>query len=292
MQRYSTHDGEGIRTNIFFKGCPLRCVWCSNPESQSYSQEILFDETRCLGFGDCTHMTDGAFYFRHGKVEINRKAIRKTGSYRDICPSRAISVAGYEKSVKKILDEIKKDLFFFQQSNGGITLTGGEPFAQSEWLYNLVSDLYEKNIPVSAETCLHIPWKKINPYIPLIYEFLIDLKHVDAIKFKSFTGGNLDLVLNNLHLLDEYHVSYRLRIPVIPEFNHSRSEMERIIDYAAALKNCQKIDFIPYHLFGTNKYKMLGKSYLFEGIPAVRNEELTSYLQYAKEKGFQVTIGG
>jgi pyruvate formate lyase activating enzyme len=252
----------------------------------------MFEEERCMGFGDCTGIKDGAFKFKEGKLEFNRAAMNNVHKYKDICPAKAISVTGCEKSVEDILAEIGKDLFFFQQSNGGITLTGGEPFAQSEWLFDLVRDLRKQKIPVSVETCLHVSWKKIEPYVPLINEFLVDLKHVDEVKFRSFTGGNLDLILTNLKLLDECHVPYRIRIPVIPGFNHSREEMERIIDHAALLQHCRKMDFIPYHRLGENKYKMLGRSYLFEGVPSVRDEELTFYMQYAKTKGFQVSLGG
>lgn len=292
IQRYSIHDGEGIRTNIFFKGCPLRCSWCSNPESQSFLQEILFDETKCLAFGDCTKTGDGAFYFRDNKLKINKKVLSDPHLYQEICPVKAISVAGYDKSVPRIISEIEKDLQFYRQSGGGITLTGGEPFSQGKDLFALVIELNTKKIPIAAETCLHVPWGKIQPYIPYISEFLVDIKHVDAKKFRTFTGGNIDLVIKNLHLLDKSPASYRLRIPVIPGFNHSLTDMERIIDFADTLQKCKHIDFIPYHSLGNNKYKMLGKSAPYEGIRSVENRELEPFMHYAEKKGYQFTIGG
>jgi pyruvate formate lyase activating enzyme len=245
-----------------------------------------------MGFGDCTKTGDGAFIFREGKLKINRDRIEDIRDYMEICPSKAISVVGCMNGVKKILEEIEKDLFFYQQSEGGITLTGGEPFAQSKWLLNLVQDLYHKKISVSAETCLYVSWEKIHPFIPFIDEFLVDLKHVDPVKFKSFTGGDLDLVLNNLDNLDNCGAAYRLRIPVIPTFNHSMIEMEKLIDFATKLQHCHRIDFIPYHRLGVDKYKMIGKSYPIQGVSAVRMEELIPYVEYAKKKGFLVTIGG
>jgi pyruvate formate lyase activating enzyme len=292
IQRFSIHDGAGIRTNIFFKGCPLKCMWCSNPESQSFSPEIMFDDLRCQRFGDCVKTGDGAFSLRNNHLAINRAAISNTHLYDEICPAKALSVVGYEKNVPQVIKEIEKDFHFYRQSGGGITLTGGEPFAQGEDLWDLILALNEKKVPVAVETCLHLPWEEIKPFIPFISEFLIDLKHVDAKKFRTFTGGDVNLVLGNLRQLDSSQASYRLRIPVIPGFNHSLAEMQRIIDFADTLKNCQYIDLIPYHSLGKNKYKMLGKPYPFEGIPSAQNRELEPYRHYAEKKGYQVKIGG
>ena len=292
IQRYSIHDGKGVRTAIFLKGCPLRCSWCSNPESQYFHKEILFDETRCMGFGDCTKMADGVFTLKNGRLKINRQNLKDAGIYNDICPSGAISVAGYERSVNQLLLEIEKDLPFFRMSGGGITLTGGEPFAQDEWLFDLVSELNKNQIPVAAETCLHCSAETLDRFIPLISEFLIDLKHVNAVKFRTWTGGNLNLIRKNLHFLDEKDVRYRLRIPVIPGFNDTLKELEKIIDYATTLKNCKQVDFLPFHRLGEMKYSMLGRDYAFADVKPVEALTMQSMIQYAKEKGFTVTTGG
>jgi len=292
IQRFSIHDGEGVRTNIFFKGCPLRCMWCSNPESQSFSPEILFDERKCKGFGDCTKTGDGVFTIMNDHLVINRKVLVDPILYHKLCPSKALMVTGEKKSIDDLLEEINKDLDFYRQSDGGITLTGGEPFAQDEWLLDLVRELKNKGIHISAETCLHIPWEKIERYLCYIDEFLIDLKHIDAQKYKKFTGGNVQLVLDNLSLIDDLGNEYILRIPVIPTFNHTLIEMKNIINYAGRLKHSKKIDFIPYHTLGKLKYKMLGKSYPFNDIKSVQEEELRPYIKYANDKGFKINIGG
>lgn len=292
IQRYSIHDGQGIRTNIFFKGCPLRCRWCSNPESQSFSSEIMFDDQRCQGFGDCTSTGDGAFSFRNHQLEIDRKAISNYQIYHDRCPSKAIRVAGRDPGISEIIREIAKDIPFFHRSGGGITLTGGEPLSQGEGLLKLICDINRANIPIAVETSLHLPWDKILPFIPLVSEFLVDLKHTDQEKFRKYTGGRLKLVLDNLQQLDASQASYRIRIPVIPGFNHTLLEMKQIIDFAGNLIHCRGIDFIPYHKLGVNKYKMLGRPYLMTGFPPVQDPELNPYLDYAHKKGYQVTIGG
>ncbi len=291
IQRFSIHDGRGIRTTIFFKGCPLRCMWCSNPESQTFSKDIFFDARRCKGFGDCMNTGDGAFTIRDDRLVINRQVIEDPILYSDVCPSRALRVTGEYKSIDDLLEEIHKDLDFYRQSEGGITLTGGEPFAQDEWLFDFVRELKNKKIHISVETCLHIPWGKIEPFVSYIDEFLIDLKHINARKFKKFTGGNIHLVLDNLSLIDEFGVDYVLRIPVIPTFNHSMIEMKNIINFAGTLKNCKKLDFIPYHSLGEIKYEMLGKSYPFKGIKSVPEKELEPYMKYALQKGFNINTG-
>jgi pyruvate formate lyase activating enzyme len=292
IQRYSIHDGQGIRTNIFFKGCPLRCKWCSNPESQSFSHEILFDEQRCKGFGDCISTGDGAFSFRDHQLKIDRKAISNYPIYRDRCPSMAIRVAGKDPGISQIIREIEKDLPFYHQSGGGITFTGGEPLAQGKGLLELIREINLIHIPVAVETSLHLSWNKIHPLIPLVSEFMVDLKHTDAAKFRKFTGGRLEKVLENLQRLDASGAHYRIRIPVVPGFNHTQQEMKQIINFAGKLTHCRHIDFIPYHTLGVNKYKMLGRPYPMAGIPPVQDWELGPYLDYAHKKGYQVTIGG
>jgi pyruvate formate lyase activating enzyme len=252
----------------------------------------LFDEGRCLGFGDCIKRIDGVFSIRNGQVEIKRENSKDAGSYQEICPSGAITVAGYDRTIDQVLAEIEKDEPFFRMSGGGITLSGGEPFVQEEWLFDLVRELKKKKIAVAAETCLQFSTRKLARFIPLIAEFLVDLKHVSHDKFKAYTGGNLDLVIKNLHFLDEQGANYRLRIPVIPGFNHTFPEMKQIINFSSTLNNCRRIDFIPFHSYGEAKYKMLGRDYLYAGVPSVGESALEQYRQYAIEKGFTVTIGG
>jgi pyruvate formate lyase activating enzyme len=245
-----------------------------------------------MGFGDCSKLADGVFTMKNGRLKINRKNLKDAGIYNDICPSGAISVAGYDRSVNQLLLEIEKDMPFFRMSGGGITLTGGEPFAQDEWLFDLVSELNNKEIPVAAETCLHCSAETLGRFIPLISEFLVDLKHVNAGKFRTWTGGNLNLIRKNLRFLDDKGARYRLRIPVIPGFNDTPEEMEQIIDYATTLKNCNQVDFLPFHRLGESKYRMLGRDYSFAGVKPVEAPTMQSMIHYAKEKGFTVTTGG
>ncbi len=292
IQRYSTHDGSGIRTIIFYKGCPLRCQWCSNPESLSPEPSVMFDEQLCKGFGECLIAVPGAIHRDKQGTYINRAAINDPEKLRNICPSRALTVAGENKSPDELIKEIEKDIPFYQGSNGGVTLSGGEPLAQGAELVTLLRELKKRNIDVAVETSLHVNWTNIERCLGLIGTYLIDLKHTDDTKFRHYTEGSIGLVLDNIRKLAGRNVNMIIRIPVIPEFNHSEDEIKNIIDFTASLNHIREIHFLPYHMLGTKKYAMLGMNYIFGPQKAVAENELSEYITYATTKGFVAGIGG
>ncbi len=285
IQRYSIHDGNGVRTNIFFKGCQLRCLWCNNPESLDPAPSIMFDERLCHRFGDCTKAANGEIILENDKLVICRDLISDISIYNDICPSKAMIVCGREKSVRQILQEIEKDLPFYNMSDGGVTLTGGEPLSQGPELKELILELKKRGIHVSVETSLHLPWEIIENYINVIDLFLADLKHIDTDKFARYTGGNATLVMDNFKKLDETGRKFIVRVPVIPGFNFSSSEMFSIIDFATGLKNASEINFIPFHALAKEKYLMLGKDYIFGNNRTIEKSELKPFTEYAEQKG-------
>jgi pyruvate formate lyase activating enzyme len=290
IQRYSIYDGQGVRTNIFFKGCPLRCLWCNNPESLESSPSIMFDERICQRFGECIKAGDGKILLENGKLVIGRDLISDAALLRNVCPSKALIVTGQEKSVLQIIQEIEKDTPFYNMSQGGVTLAGGEPLSQGPELQELVSELKKRGIHVSAETSLHVAWEVIERYIDLIDVFLADLKHIDAGKFTKFTGGDATLVMNNFKKLDKTGKKYIVRIPVIPGFNFSTPELFSIIDFASGLKNASEVDLIPYHSLAKEKYLMLGKDYKFGDYPNIIKSDLKPFTEYAGQKGLIARI--
>jgi pyruvate formate lyase activating enzyme len=292
IQRFSTHDGEGIRTMIFYKGCPLRCAWCCNPESQSFEYSILYDARKCKSFGDC--LVTGISGITHSEPgpEINRSAVTHPEILRNVCMSRAIQISGEEKSAAELLFEIEKDLAFYQHSEGGVTLSGGEPLSQGESLVELLTCLKNRNLDVAMETSLHVEWSRVERCLGLVGTFLADVKHTDSEKFSRFTGGNLYLVKANLKQLVEANENIIARIPVIPDFNHTAAEMENIIDYIDSLHHIREIHFLPYHTLGTEKYTMLGMEYVFGKKEPVDETGLNIYIDYARNKGFTVKTGG
>ncbi len=293
IQRFSTHDGDGIRTIIFYKGCPLVCKWCCNPESQTFSASLMYDRRICKNFGDCLKTGDSAISSTETGLHINRTSIKYPGKFRDICASRALIVSGEEKSVAELLVEIEKDLPFYEQSGGGVTLSGGEPLSQGADLDMLLSELKRRSINVAIETSLHVDWPMIARSLKFTDTFLVDLKHTDSEKFKLFTGGNADLVLTNLVKLAEQNKNLIIRVPVIPGFNHSDKEIKGIIDFTVSLKTVKEIHFLPFHNFGNEKYKMLGMEYTFSGIKeTLHATSLKGYEDYAKSVGLVTKIGG
>lgn len=290
IQRYSLHDGDGIRTNIFFKGCPLQCSWCNNPESIDPFPSIMFDERICHAFGDCIKAGNGNIRSVNGKLIIDRDNITDTASLINICPSKALFIAGEKMSISHIIGEIEKDIPFYRSGGGGVTITGGEPFAQDPELLDLLTEIKKRMIHVSAETSLHVPWETIEGYLGFIDVFLADLKHLDSAKFLKFTGGNSALVVNNFRNLDERGAEIIVRVPVIPNFNFSEPELIEIIDFAAELKNAREINFIPFHSLAREKYAMLGKEYIFEKSRVIGRSELVKYVEYAERKGLSAKI--
>ncbi len=292
IQRYSLHDGEGIRTLVFFKGCPLRCRWCSNPESQEFRAEIMYDPDRCMNFSDCRKIFPDAITPQNGHgIRIERQRIVQPELLRYTCASGALTVTGDSLTTEEILKEVSKDIPFYR-NEGGVTLSGGEPLSQGTELIALLEAFRELKISVFVETTLHVAWEKIARSLGMVDTFLVDLKHVDPVKFKSHVQGEALLVMKNLDRLTQYGERVILRIPVIPDFNHSGSDMEMMLDYAATLEGVEEVHFLPYHTFGKKKYRMLGRDYPYEEIPAVDETELLPYLEYARVKGFKTKIGG
>lgn len=292
IQRYSTHDGEGIRTLVFYKGCPLRCQWCSNPESQSFQASILYDSRSCKNFGDCALRAPEAIFPISGNgLQIHRELISEPENLRDVCAAKALTVSGEELSVEELMAEVRKDLPFFRE-DGGVTLSGGEPLAQDFRLIEFLQRLHEENIRCNMETSLHVKWDLVERTIGLVNIYLVDLKHMDPVKFREYTHGDANLVMENLRKLAYFGAHVVVRIPVIPGFNHSQKEIQNMINEVTLIKGIREIHFLPYHTFGMEKYRMMGMDYKFNHTAPVPETELLHYVEYAESKGFSTKIGG
>ena len=292
IQRYSTHDGGGIRTLIFYKGCPLKCQWCSNPESQSFGTSILYDSKNCKDFGDC--VLTAPFGIKRSKsngLDIRRELIHDAEKLRDVCAAKAMTIAGESLSVDDLLAEVEKDLPFYK-NNGGVTLSGGEPLAQGQELVHLLQILNKRRIGTNIETSLHVKWDLVERCIGLVRTFLVDLKHIDPVKFRQYTSGDAALVMNNLEKLAYFGADVVVRIPVIPGFNHSESEIEAMVDFVSTIRRIEEIHFLPYHTFGVEKYRMLGMEYQLNKTGQLEDKDMAAYVQYAQKKGYKTKIGG
>ncbi len=292
IQRFSTHDGPGVRTVVFFKGCPLSCPWCENPESQSFDAELLYDPALCIGCLDCYRAAaDGEVTVSEGRPRFHRERIADPRRYRSVCPSGALTVKGEEATVEAILAEVVKDRPFYG-AVGGVTLSGGEPFAQSGLLLSLARALRARSIDLAVETTLHAPWSAIAPALPFISLILADLKSADEARLREATGARLSLVLKNLALLEEARVPTAIRVPVVPGFNDSEGEIRAIIERARRHANVREIHFLPYHTLGMGKFALLGRDYAFPARSSPPAAALEGYAALAAAAGLRAIIGG
>jgi pyruvate formate lyase activating enzyme len=297
IQRFSTHDGPGIRTVVFFKGCTLRCAWCSNPEGQSFEPEILYNEHRCVACHACLDAAFGGAMAQHvdGSVQANRTVTAPPGLAR-ACPSLAIRIAGKEMTAEEVVREVMKDAPFFAKSGGGVTFSGGEPLAYPAFARELVEILAGRGVSVAIETCLAVTPGALKPFLGLPILWLADLKQVDAGRFKEGTGGNLDQVIANTTTLAASGADLELRIPLVPGFNADDASIEAMLTFAAALPNprgvTRRIDFLPYHELALGKYAMLDRECSWKQGGAVERRDVARWEASAAARGFATSTGG
>ena len=295
IQRYSTHDGPGIRTVVFLKGCSLGCRWCQNPESRARSEDLLYDSRLCLAGCDLCQQAAPAVITRtlDGLI-IDRQNVNDShiAALRDCCPTTALTVCGEEKSVEEIMATVLRDKPFYDRSGGGITLSGGEPFMNPALAQALLEASHQAGIHTAVETCLHVPWKYIEPALPFIDLFLADLKHVDEAVFRQWTDGSARRVLDNLQRLALAGKNIIIRVPLIQGFNASEADITAITDFAADRLRVSEIHFLPYHTLGMNKYQLLSQPYTAPDKPLDAPELLAFAQDYARSKGLTAILRG
>ncbi|MEX0526981.1 glycyl-radical enzyme activating protein [Raoultella terrigena] len=295
IQRYSTHDGPGIRTVVFLKGCSLGCRWCQNPESRSRTADLLYDPRLCLaGCNLCQQAAPDAITRSLDGLIIHRQKLTAEGyeSLRDCCPTTALSVCGEEKEVAQIMATVLRDKPFYDRSGGGVTLSGGEPFMNPELAQQLLQASRTAGIHTAVETCLHVPWKYVKPSLPWVDLFLADLKHVNEAIFKEWTDGSAGRVLDNLQRVAQAGKKIIIRVPLIQGFNADEATIAAITDFAADRLQVGEIHFLPYHTLGMNKYQLLSQPYTAPDKPLAAPELLAFAQNYAQSKGLTATLRG
>ena len=261
IQRYSIHDGPGIRTTVFLKGCPLNCFWCQNPESQALKPEIFLDRGKCTGCGKCIDVCPtGATHLSEGSPAIERNACTGCGKCVEICPNEARRLAGRNVTVDEVMRHVLRDVKFYENSGGGVTLSGGEPTTQPDFALSILKKCKEVGLHTALDTCGYASWtvlKKLLDHTDLV---LFDIKHVDSRKHHEAAGKDNRLILSNAKRIAD-HKPIRIRVPLIPGFNDAPEAVRAIVAFVKKELNSVPIDLLPYNRLGESKYELLERDY-------------------------------
>ena len=292
IQRFSTHDGPGIRTTVFFKGCPLYCWWCHNPESKQVQPGIVYDGEKCLRCGLCAKACpEGAISFETGSPILDSDLCLLCGCCSKRCPAEALEQVGEEMSVAEVLAEIEKDRVFYDESGGGVTFSGGEPLLQTEFLYELLYSCRERGIHTAVDTSGNAPWPAIAKISEVTNVFLYDIKHMDSAQHEKLTGVSNHLILDNLRSLSRIHRDILLRVPIIPGINDDSQNLLQMGHLAVKL-GILRMHILPYHSIGKDKYTRLGETYRLSELLEPSAERMQQIAEDLGDLGLKVIIGG
>lgn len=293
IKRYSIHDGPGIRTSVFFKGCPLNCWWCHNPESQCAEPVVLYKPDRCIGCGACVDACpEGAIRLTQKGFTADPKICRSHGTCADVCPSGARELVGMTMDVPQVMREIEKDRLFYDESGGGVTFTGGEPLMQPVFLEALLRECRRVDIHTAVDTTGYADPGIIRSIAPYTSLFLYDIKFMDPQKHLKYTGVSNELVLKNLVTLSGEGAAISVRVPVIPGINDDDKEMTAIAAFVADLPGVVELAVLPYHGTAQKKYERFGMEYLLGDLQEPRGEDVEALADFFRDKGLNVRIGG
>jgi pyruvate formate lyase activating enzyme len=297
FQRFSIHDGPGIRTIVFLKGCPLHCAWCQNPETVNPRPEIMLVPNNCIGCAKCVEVCPSGCIAHNGTGRINaidrdRCSLSSCGKCEKVCYANAINICGRYLTVAEVLEVVERDREFYERTGGGITFSGGEPTAQPVFLEALARAAKARKLHTAIETSGYAKWDVLESTLPLMDLVLYDLKHMDSKKHRQRTGVPNDLILENLKRLDSLGIPFRIRLPLIPGFNDSVESIRATAAFVAGLKHLEALDILPYHRMGEPKWGQLAQPYEFHGISPHTGDQVHELAGIPREYAIEVTVGG
>lgn len=301
IQVYSLHDGPGVRTLVFLKGCPLRCEWCCNPECLRPDIEVEFNNSKCIRCGACLKTCEQKalnpdLELKSG-FKINKDLCDECGDCVRVCPTGALSFIGKVVSVDEVLEKVRKDRCFYLTSKGGLTISGGEPLYQFKFTRELLKRSFNDNIDTAIETCGYVPWKYFEQTLPYLNLVLYDIKQTDPVKHKQMTGVSNRLILSNLKKLSRSGVPIVIRLPLIPQFNLDQDNITQTARFITSLDNVREVNLMPFHQLGKDKYYRLSREYSLKHLKGLdldaEGVDKIKVIKGALESyGLNVTVGG
>lgn len=296
IQKFSIHDGDGIRTTVFFKGCPLRCEWCHNPETQRFEKELQFDREKCTGCGTCAAVCPNhAITMEEGRPVLDKAACTLCGKCENFCPAGLREIIGREYTVKELVKELIKDQMFYEESGGGVTLSGGEVMAMDmDYILAVAKELKRQDVTLTIDTCGCVPYERFQAILPYVNTFLYDVKVMDPELHKKYVGADNTLILENLARLAADGARIYIRIPTVKEVNGNEENMQETIRFLKEHEiHPAQINLLPYHDTGSGKYGKLDMEYKGVDLHAPDQEEMEALAALFIDAGFQNTkIGG
>jgi pyruvate formate lyase activating enzyme len=298
IKRFALHDGPGLRTTVFLKGCPLSCKGCHNPEGQRAGPELVFRPDRCTACGDCVPACPNDAITLTGEiVHVDRDRCNLTGACVEVCLPGALELVGRPRAAEEILGLLENDRIYYDESRGGVTFSGGEPFAQPDFLRELLEECRDRELSVVLDTCGHVPPETFRELAPLASQLLFDLKLVDEARHDAFTGVHNRWILENLKWVGDGCngdpcPSLTVRIPLIPGVNDDDENLSATADFLVGLGRLPPVDILPYHRLGMEKYHRMGRPYELSEVVPPGESSVRNAARLLEEAGLRVTIRG